>query len=286
MKRNIILSAIASLLLLAACDKIEPNEEGRYDIFSGAAGTWYDGTAVADHTQRAFLEKYTGVRCVNCPTADDAISQAMGVYGEQLVVVAIHDSSTFCKPYTGNIDMRTDDGDAWSTFFGVKATGSYPNAMVNRTSTGNAFDLFTPTSGIEGRVDNALAESPRIAIDVKSQLSGREAAIDVSLEFLQKVSQQLTLTLLVIEDGLVAAQMLPDGSKEENYTHNHILRDVITDPLGAAVDADGHQGTKRHAVFTYTLSEEWNADKCHVIAFVSDAATHAVINVDECALNE
>lgn len=286
MKRNIIFGALASLLFLfAACDKIEPNEEGRYDLFSGAAGSWFDGTSVADHSQRAFLDKYTGVRCVNCPTADEAINQALATYGDQLVVVAIHDSSNFCKPYTGNTDMRTADGDAWSNYFGVKASGTYPNAMVNRSKSGSSYDLFVPTSGIEGRVDAVLAQPTRIAVEVESHLSGREASITVSLEYLQEVSSPILLTLFIMEDGLTATQMLPDGTHQDDYTHNHILRDVITDPMGTTVDADGHAGTKRTALFNYTLaSEDWDASKCHIVALISDAATHAVINCHECEL--
>ena len=45
------------------CDKIDENN---YIVYSGASGEWFDGTPVEDHSQRAFLEKYTGVRCAWC----------------------------------------------------------------------------------------------------------------------------------------------------------------------------------------------------------------------------
>lgn len=281
MKKNIILAALSALLMMASCDKISTDE---YNIFSGASGQWFDGTPVADHTQRAFLEKYTGPRCPNCPTADESIRAALDNYGERLVVVAIHDSSTFGKPLHNSPDMRSDDGDLWSHYFGVYAAGSYPAAMVNRTMNGNIYDVFTPTSGIESRVDNILGQSAQVAIDVQSTLENRNANIDVYLEFLQDVSEPLTLTLLIMEDGIIATQRQPDGTDDDNYVHNHILRDVITDAMGATVEADGHAGTKRRAQFSYSVNEAWNADNCHIVAFISTPSNNRILNVDECHL--
>ena len=69
MKRHliIVLGAIFAFGMLASCDKIAPED---YIVYSGATGEWVDGNGVSDKTQRAFIEKYTGVRCPNCPSAD------------------------------------------------------------------------------------------------------------------------------------------------------------------------------------------------------------------------
>lgn len=281
-KLRTLLCCIATLLLAWSCDKIESDN---YLIYSGAVGTWYDGQGVADHSQRAFLEKYTGPKCVNCPTADNAIHAAMEAYGDKLVVVAIHDSSSFSKPIGNSPDMRTDDGDAWSTALGVRAAGSYPCGIVCREqSAPGVFGLFTPTSGIEAKVDPILAQAPVVALDVKSQLNGTTTNITVNIEYLQECTEPLTLTLFLMEDGIIAAQKQPDGSTDENYVHNHVLRDVITDLWGASIDANGAAGCKRYATFQYAIpSTDWNLDNCHIVAFVSKA-NKAILNVAECEL--
>lgn len=286
MKRNyikILCMTLCALTLFNSCDKIA---EENYLIFSGVSGSWYDGSGVTDKTQRVFLEKYTGPRCVNCPTADEAINAALQTYGEQLIVVSIHDSSYFCKPYENSVDMRCDDGDTWSTFFGVKAGGAYPTGMVNRTHAGEAYDLFTPTSGIESRVDAALARSASIALAVNCHTVDNNASINVNLEFLLTVTSDLSLTLLIMEDSIIATQLQPDGSKDEAYVHNHILRDVITDPMGMDVDADGNAGTKRYTQIAYTIDNTtWNLDHCHIVAFIADKNTHEVLNIAECKVS-
>ena len=90
----IILTAFA----IQSCDKIEQNDDGTYTVYSGAVGEWINGNGVADKSQRALLEKYTGLRCNNCPKADTVIATATAQYNGLLIPVSIHDSSfSFCS---------------------------------------------------------------------------------------------------------------------------------------------------------------------------------------------
>jgi len=280
---HIFAAALCAASLLASCDKIEPEN---YIVFSGAAGEWFDGNGVSDHTQRAIIEKYTGVRCVNCPNADVAIAAATAQYGDKLIALAIHDSSSFTRPIGDTPRLSTEDGNAWSTFFGVRAAGEYPTALINRTLNGTAWDLFTPTSGINSRVDNIINQTPDVAINADAINNDGTISISVNLEFLQSVSNPLTLTLLIMEDGLVVTQRQSDGSDDENYVHNHVLRDVITDIWGADIDCTGNSGEKRVALFTYTpASSEWNLANCHIVAMVSDKNSRQILNVAECHID-
>ncbi len=285
MKR--ILKSIATIAcaatLLASCDKIDSNE---YLVFSGAAGEWFDGNGVSDHSQRAIIEKYTGVRCVNCPTSDVAINDALAQYGDKLIAVAIHDSSSFTRPIGDNPRLSTEDGNTWSNYFGVRAAGEYPAGLISRTLNGSAWDLFTPTSGINNRVDNILNNDAQVAVAVDATSNDNAMTINVNLEFLQTVNDQLTVTLLIMEDGLVVTQRQPDGSDDENYVHNHVLRDVITDIWGADIDCTGKAGEKRVAQFSYTEAKaEWDLSKCNIVALISKKDSRQILNVAECHID-
>lgn len=277
---HIFATALCAASLLASCDKIEPEN---YLVFSGAAGEWFDGNGVSDHSQRAIIEKYTGVRCVNCPNADVTINDALAQYGDKLIAVAIHDSSSFTRPIGDTPRLSTEDGNAWSNFFGVRAAGEYPSALINRTPNGTAWDLFTPTSGINSRVDNIVNNDAQVAVAVDAKSGDNAVTVNVNLEFLQSVSDQLTVTLLIMEDGLVVTQRQSDGSDDENYVHNHVLRDVITDIWGADINCTGQAGEKRVAQFVYTgFSSDWNLDNCHIVAYISNKASRQILNVAEC----
>ncbi|MBP5548425.1 MAG: Omp28 family outer membrane lipoprotein [Bacteroidales bacterium] len=294
--KKIFYSLFACLFLfIAGCDKIE---EDNYLIYSGSSVQWYNGSGVADKSQRTLLEKYTGVRCVNCPTADVAISAAQQAYNGQLIAVAIHDSSlAFCRPIGNSPDLRTEDGNTWSVFFGISSEGTYPMALVGRNSVASSWDIFTPTSNIESHTDAALAQNPSIALAVNAAIQGDTAImIDVDIEYLTSRTDSLTLTLFIMEDGIVATQRQPDGTDDENYIHNHVLRDVITDPWGIYIN-DGRSdsdisannpvaaGTKRLGKCLYTaVHHDWILSNCHIVAFVSEKSSKRILNVAECEI--
>jgi len=278
---HIAMVLVAGALLLAGCDKISPED---YIVYAGATGEWSAGNGVSDKSQRAFIEKYTGVRCNNCPTADTAISNALSQYSGRLIAVAIHDSCNLAIPYSGQADMRTADGQAWSRQLGVFSAAQYPTGIVSRTMIGGSYDRFTPTSGIEDRVDAVLAQETSVAVAVAATKGASKITIDVDVEYLQQVDDDLTLTLFIMEDGIRATQLLPDmHTKDSNYIHNHVLRDVITDVWGVDIDADGTAGTKCKAQFDYSPADDsWDLTKCHIVALVSDKQSLRVVNVAEC----
>lgn len=278
MKKLFILFFAAALF--TACDKIADDE---MIIYAGAAGEWYDGNSVADHSQRALLEKYTGVRCNNCPDADTLITEALANYNGKLIAVSIHDSNwSFCAPYPDNIDMRTEEGNIWSDYFRGSGTRQYPEALVNRKKAGEVRDIFTPTSGINSHVDPFLNQNAKVAIATNAELStDNKISISVNIEFLEQVNDSLTLTLFMMEDGLVATQMTNHG-KVYDYVHNHILRDVITDVWGDDIKCTGAAGEKRMAIFNYDkFLPEWILSNCHIVAFVSNKSTREILNVAE-----
>lgn len=283
MKRIISIFSIMSLaatFMLGSCDKIEADENGNYVTFAGATGEWVDGNGVSDHSQRVFLEKYTGVRCINCPVADGVINDAKAKYGNQLIPVAIHDSGIFSRPYAGYPDLRTDDGDTWSKFFGIS---EYPSSLLNRAESGKSAHIINPTNSMDGNIDALLAASPAVAIGISSQAMNNSLSITTNVEYLQNVSERLTLTLLLMEDSIVAKQSQPDGTTNEAYVHNHVLRDVITDVWGMDVDADGKQGTRRATTIVFSgIKGDWNLSRCHVVAFVSYKDSRVVLNAAEC----
>ena len=269
------------LLLSTACDKIEENE---YIVYAGAAGTWYDDSETIDATQRAMVEKYTGVRCKNCPTADEVIHAAQQHYGSRLVAVAVHPKgSNYTIPYSGEPDLATEDGQLWNEAFGFSA---YPQALLSRQG-----ESFVPTANFDSRIDAVLNSSPNVALAVGCQRNSGDDSltITVHLAFLQQVSEELNITLLISEDGIVTTQKMPDGSDATGYVQNHVLRDVITDTWGAEVDkgtANGASGSKRIAQFVYLPLSEWNLSQCHIVAFVSNRSTREILNVAECSIEE
>ena len=274
----------AALLVFTACDKIAEDE---YVVFAGASGTWYDSEATIPAVQRAFVEKYTGVRCVNCPNADVVLHDLSEKYGDQLVVAAVHVPNNFGKPLHGEQDLRTEKGSTWfNTFF--SPSQNLPSALLNRTKVdGNSLDIIDPQARFDDKIDAVLSATPQVGMMLGCTRDGGVYNAEVHIQFNQSVSDALTLTLLVVEDKVYTTQegRTSDGLVEfENYEPNHVLRDVVTDAWGIDGVADGNQGTRRMSVLPVSLAEGWNADNCHLIAFVSNKATREIVNTAQCNL--
>ncbi len=277
MKKTIFVSIIAALaMVMASCDKIE---EGEYLVYSGSTATWQDGTHIANPRNRVLLEKYTGMRCTNCPQADTVIAALQSSYGDNLVVVAVHAIDVFAKPYTGNEDLRTEAGNAWVGYFGIT---SLPKVLVNRS--GGQMAVAAAASAIEA----AMAATPAVAMElgVSYDNSTRKLRITPNIEFLQDMEGQLTLTLVITEDSITGRQA--SGSTHiENYVYNHVLRTAVTDLWGTDIGGEGRAGECRKGTFGYTLPETWPngksvvSQRCHVVAFVSDKENRQILQSAE-----
>ena len=268
---------VAALFLFAACDKID---EDKYIVFSGAAGTWYDSEVEIPQVQRAFVEKYTGVRCQNCPKGDQVIHTAMEKYGDRLVVAAVHVPNNFSRPFSGQPDLRTDKGSEWFNAFFSPSQG-IPAALLNRQKVNGSLDIINPTGGFDDKIDAVVNNNPTVSMFMETGNEGENSFADVHIRFDQTVAEPLTLTLLVVEDKIYTTQT--SGNEEiENYEQNHVLRAIITDTWGIDVDADGQQGTKRMVRLSYQLPETCNSENCHLIAFVSNKNTREILNSVQC----
>lgn len=291
MKKALIL--VSTLLFIAvACDKIEPSEDGTYTVYSGAVGEWEDCSALADHTHRVWIEKYTGPRCTNCPDADavihDIISQSQ--YSDKVIATAIHASAVFGSPIGSSPDLRTAEGEDWCSVF-IGTSPSFPSVLLNRQRNGSTYNIISPTAPFTTDIDNILETPADVAVSVEAHFDSWASKISItsSIELLKDIDTTITLTLTVlfIEDSLVATQRMGDGTENPNYVHNHVLRALVTDKWGFDVDCDWTAGTARKVTLQADLPdrpEGVRQDKCQVVAFISDKSTRTIYNVATCPI--
>lgn len=281
-KLLITISILASaVFFFASCDKIESDD---YVVFPGFTCTWSNSTNdnIPD-TQRAFLEKYTGVQCKNCPDADETIHKAMEKYGDLLNVASVH-YSVFAEPiYNTDPDLRTDKGTLWGDYF-ITASGSLPSAMINRQQIGETWSTFNPKNSFDDLVDAFVTLPATIGMTMQAHNSFDAYSAELDIKFFNTIDAPLTVTLLVIEDDIHTAQ-IHGRIQIDDYQQNHVLREVITDAWGVDVDADGIAGTKRMAKFEFQLPAQCNPANCKLIAFISYKETKEIINSAQCNID-
>jgi len=211
------------------------------------------------------IEDFTGQKCVNCPNATSAIHDMQEAYGEESVIaVAIH-----CGPFGLASGLMTELGQTyWNNWF--SDTQGQPVVKINR---GAGNDEINSWAGI---VANELAKSTDVTLTLGTEYNEENRSVDVTVTALGKVGETEKLQLWLVEDGIVAAQKLPDGSTNKQYVHNHVLREAINGDWGESITfTEAPVGVKH----TITLADKYVAEHCSVIAFTygDNGVSQAVI---------
>lgn len=256
---------VIGIVGMMGCDKIESEE---YTVYDGAVITWSTGNAIANPVQRAYVEKYTGPRCNNCPTADVTLGN---IHNARVVMVSINHPTGQGLPYPNQPDLRTDGGTAWDQYFGINAI---PAAYINR----NMENQYLGDMGtIGGGIDAALGATPVVALEATAT-SGSRIDVDINLEFLEDYSDPVTVTVALVEDSLKYRQLMPDGSIDDEYVHNHMLRKVVTGFWGRDVETSGKAGEALKGSLSFSAPADVVLENSHVVVFISDKSSRRVIN--------
>ena len=231
------------------------------------------------------IEEFTGVKCVNCPQGSDEIRNLSGLFGDNLAVISIH-AGFFSTPYSDSrYDLRTPEGNQIIQQLGVPL--GYPSAVVNRKQFAGKANLQLGQAEWAGAIREELNNAPQISLSLEKNYDAasrvlRITAVSVPLE---NISGSLRLSVALTEDGVVDKQLTPEGEKAD-YAHQHVLRIM---PTGAEGQALGSliRGVAQRNTFEWTMPQEWDVEKCKVVAFVHRAAPEkAVLQAAQVAVLE
>lgn len=258
-------------MLFAACDKIDTSE--RLIEAGGNASDWADGAV-------AYIEKYTGPLCGNCPLADRTLENLHHTYGDRMIVVSVTSvTNSQGNPYGSEPSMQVEATRPWEENYGAMAL---PLAFINRDySKGYSSSMSNIGSGI----DEVLKVEPVVMVSVEASIDASSLEINTDMQLTENHDEPMTLTLLITEDSLVYTQYdIPNWVPD--YKHNHMLRAVVTDSWGKSISMGTSAGSKKHDKTTYNVSGiSIQPTNSHVVALVCDATTHRVLGCAQCDID-
>ncbi|MBL0343368.1 MAG: Omp28-related outer membrane protein [Bacteroidetes bacterium] len=249
------------------------------------AGATYAQTLVSTSVQprNAVLEEFTGVNCVNCPDGHIRANALYNAFPGRVVIINIH-SGSFANPSAGQPDFRTPFGDPIDAFAGVAA---YPSGTMNRVVWAGAYnippyfpqnppnnlairrpgwwDTSYPNQGTGAYIILQGGNTPvNIGSETLWNATTRELQVTVELYYTSTENQDNKLNVVLLESGVIGYQ----SGGSANYTHNHILRHMLTGQWGDPI-ATTTQGALVTRTYTYTVPTNINIDNCDISAFVT-----------------
>lgn len=209
--------------------------------------------------KKVLIEDFTGQKCKYCPNAMEEIEKLQKEYGkENIIAVGIHAGPLSYKGSSSNIGLLTETGQKYFDHWGIEGQ---PKGLINRQG-GILKDSDWPKA-----VREAISQTAPISIDISNTYDEATKTVKIDVKTVG-ITDATTgkLQVWVIENNIIAIQLMPDGTNNPNYVHNHVFRATVNGLWGDdfAINKDE---TKTNQ-YTLTLDEKWVADNVPIVAFV------------------
>lgn len=280
--RNVSLFFLGCALsgFLLSCDKVDEPYERRTPVPEPEGG----------QVRKVLLEDFTGHRCPNCPEAADEIVALQRLFGDRMVVVAVHTTREFAAPYPPDYppDYRTPAG---ATYYADYGMFFLPVGLINRlpmalTST----EVWISHGDWSAVVPDRVNDEPELGVaigPVSLDPATRRLRATITVVPYKNLSGDRNLTLYLTEDHIISPQ-LNGATRIAEYEHRHVLRDT---PLGARGVPLIIGGAALGDTLTYDLDyvvpsgtvEFLDAANCALVAYTYDvdSPSREVTQVEE-----
>ena len=280
MKKLFILSAI-SWIGFQSCKEQLPN--GLVLNTTASKDTTYVASAESAQDKVVVIEELTGATCSNCPKGTEILKEFVTQNPGRIIVTAIHSGFLSEPPQGAYYDFRTPDADALKFFFN-EGEPSKPSACFDRVqaTSGNSAGKYFISKGQTGSdwiamLPTRLSKTTPVNIHLESSYNTVDAKVDVKVKvaFTSAVSEKLSLSLYVLENGRKDKQYDQDLGVIEDYKFNHIFRKLITgvggEPiLDSLTTKEAGRVLEKNILFTPSTSgvNGWNLDSCTIVGIV------------------
>ena len=209
--------------------------------------------SVTPTNRNILLEEYTGSTCVYCPDGHRMANELAAAYPGRVNVINIYDG-----PYTNNI---------YTTQFGSALANQsdltfYPSATINR-------HVFSGSITSLSRYDwadcaNQIMSMPSpVNIAAEGTMDWTTRTVNIRVQLYYTADQTITsnaLNIAIIQDDVLGSQTGgstydPDQMVGDQYTHQHILRHLITGQWGETINTIS-QGTLVERTYEYEIPEQ------------------------------
>ncbi|MCH8904272.1 MAG: Omp28-related outer membrane protein [Bacteroidetes bacterium] len=267
MKTRLTILSILLIVAISGCKEIGPlgldfNVPGE-NLFDTA----YIATSADDPQDRiVLLEEFTGVKCVNCPTAHAKSEEIIGNSSGRAIGVAIH-SGVFAVKYSGisQHDFKINEGEAIEAM--INDNIGYPYGMVNRK--GFPVDVTYGLTLWETLVDDELLIGTDVNMYLTSSVVNNNLTVRVELHYIKDITEDNYISVMILEDGIIDPQ-LGFGGVDTFYVHNNVLRDMLTPFNGFKIQHSQVAGRIIiQEFFLGNIPAEWSQANCRIIAFVN-----------------
>lgn len=219
-------------------------------------GYLYDGEYVpVQYERRVCVMEFTGSWCSQCPEGATTINYLVSkAYKDKAFALAFHNDDDFAIPQEQEL-------------FKIFKWGGYPAYVTDMRDCG-----LLNEGGCSASIEKSLYDEPtQCGASVSSKFNESDGTFTVRAGVISGKEQEYRLAIYVVEDKVIGDQTLPTGEVQEDYSHRHVVRKM----LSASVKGDniGVLPISRSESKEYSFEADgsWNKDNLSVAVLVIDA---------------
>nr|MBD5377675.1 Omp28 family outer membrane lipoprotein [Bacteroides sp.] len=239
---------------LTACSDVDENDR-------------YIDTGEFTPARAVLIEDFTGQNCVNCPDAHEvieALEKQYNQHGTFIIPVSIHAGGFAIKENRGG--LATDAGEEYNAHWGID---SWPQGVIDRKGSPCNYDQW-PTLAFRD-----MGIPATMAIDVTAVKAADNKSAKISVTVNPEVSEEASLQLWVVENGIVARQRKGNETIMD-YVHNNVFRAAVNGTWGEKFTFSATELLERD--YSLEFNEKWNPDNLCIVAFVYDSNGVVCVN--------
>ena len=171
-----------------------------------------------------------------------------------------------------NYSTPSDASAAFNRYFYDNDVINYDKALTVNMAAQKASDQENVVGMLNTIINESAAYYPSfstVSIDSKLDDATGKLSIKVMGKLINKyqklIGDDARLTVYLTEDN-VRGKQNTGGSIAKPTTHNHVLRKIVTNTLGDALQTNGNSYENDYEV---ELDDAWKSQNMHIIAFVS-----------------
>lgn len=225
--------------------------------------------------RKFLLEHFTSANCNQCPMGMKYIVEYLDKQTTPYIWVshhAVYGTDEYTIPASNAIAMN---------YLGMNTV---PSVVFNRSKQDGLMVIGAWT--IENLVvkDDTVAEAS-VVIEHQFDVTTRRLDVTVSGQVANTDRKEYLLSILIKENGLVGRQEDAfcswKGAKWQEYMHPRVVRDFVTATFGDTVRVENQAYSY---TMSYIIGEEWVAENCCVVAYLTPLEKQPIINTEQVAV--
>ena len=176
----------------------------------------------------------------------------------------------------------SDGSGAFNRYFYDNDVINYEKALTVNMAAQDASDQDNVVSMLNTIINESAAYYPSFStVGIDSKLDDATGKLTIKVMgklingYQKLIGDDARLTVYLTEDKVIGKQSTGGSIAKPTFTHNHVLRKIVTGTLGDALQTNGNSYENDYEV---ELDDAWKSQNMHIIAFVSRPMTEKEVD--------